>query len=552
MSATNVLLRKNEDTPTLDVYKRKGGAFTAPRSPKQTELEKAYGMNPDGTLKASAGTTPATAEKVPATVEKVPATVEKAPTPSAAQEAYDSGMAELERAYGEGVKKQDQLRADSRRDATAVYERMSRYLPRAQMAMGTAGTGMAESDRIAAYNNYTGQLAAANRTHADNVAALGEAKASGEAKLKQELITGQQDEKKDADNLTLDVYKQMATDAMADGKLTEAELAALNEYATANPMQTENGKSVMARLQQMYGAKVTPDGQMTEAEKKDSDELTLSVYERMVDNALSDGKLTEAELAALNEYAAANPMHTTAGQSTMERLQQMYGARVTKDGELTETEKAGLASYYLDTFMSKRDEYMGDDGKYSQAGYDAMVKWLADNDANLTEYTKRTIQADLNEMKGMIRTYEEQAKADAEAQTEKDGGAVRAGVNYSRGFVGSDGEFYAQFIDSQGNTYTVPQMMKCKDERVVELADSIAKTNEVFMYDNELYVKRADGNTYKLGGRSDFGAKEQVHYKQLVAYFRQYANGKINLPSSDAATGKATFGTDAARDEKFK
>lgn len=500
-----------------DPYKRTGSAWSGPkRVSGQSELEKIYGVpSSHGVQKAGSGNTGTTMNAgnqqlmdaygagnpviagggTSGTQTSTTPTVgsSKAPThtttegttmntgnqqlleaygreetPSAAKVAYDTGMTELQRTYGLGVKKQEQIRSDSRREASIAYDRMSKYLPRAQMAMGTAGTGMAESDRIAAYNNYTGQLADANRVYADKVAELDEARAAGETELQRVYAEQKETERKEKDNRTLDVYKGLMDDALASGgRLTQAEYDAIVEKGKSMGL-SDSAIETMLLLNETYGRKITPDGVLTEEEFADN---SLNLYDEFLDQS---GLMTAS-------------------------------------------------------------------GKLSQSDYDSLQAWYKEHEGELSESHKRSIGRQLDYLKGYVHTDEEQAKADVQTQIEKDGGAVRAGVNFNSGFVGNDGKIYVQFVDSQGNIYTVPQMMKCKDEQIVALADSIAETDEVFMYDNELYVKRTDGNTYKLGGKSGYGAKEQVHYNQLVTYFRQYANGKVRPAESRTSHRRETM-----------
>lgn len=335
-----------------DPYKRTGSAWSGPkRVSGQSELEKIYGVpsshgvqkagggnagttmnagnqqlmdaygagNPviagGGTSGTQASTTPTVgSSKAPTPTTAGGTTVNtgnqqlleaygREETPSAAKVAYDTGMTELQRTYDSGVKKQEQIRSDSRREASIAYDRMSKYLPRAQMAMGTAGTGMAESDRIAAYNHYTGRLADANRVYADKVAELDEARAAGETELQRVYARQQETEQKEKDNRTLDVYKGMMDDALASGgRLTQAEYDAIVEKGKSMGL-SDSAIETMLLLNETYGRKITPDGVLTEAEKAtNSGNLYNEFFSKCGLMVGEDDKISQSDYAELQAW----------------------------------------------------------------------------------------------------------------------------------------------------------------------------------------------------------------------------------------------------------
>lgn len=455
-------------------------------------------------------------------------------TPSAAKVAYDTGMTELQRTYGLGVKKQEQIRSDSRREASIAYDRMSKYLPRAQMAMGTAGTGMAESDRIAAYNHYTGRLADANRVYADKVAELDEARAAGETKLQRVYAEQQETERKEKDTQTLDVYKGMMDDALASGgRLTQAEYDAIVEKGKSMGL-SDSAIESMVLLNEMYGGKITPDGELTEEEKKEQDNLTLDVYKSMAENALSDGKLTQAEYDEMGAYVANSGVSGSVAD-TLAKLQAMYGGRVTKDGELTEAEKADYSKMLADDFVTKYETMTGLGAKkLTTEQYQSLVKYYEDNKSEMNAADVKFVEKQLAIAYENIMTPEEQAKADAQAQIEKDGGAVRNDVVLDGEMPGGWGDNLT-VSDKSGNKYSVQIADKSTDAAVLSIASKNVSDGEVFRYGGELYLS-ANGTAYRLERRTwdNFKGEGNTDYDKLMTIFKNIEQGRPVQGKTDA------------------
>ena len=110
-------------------------------------------------------------------------------TEKGAQASYDAKQAAADTAYTAEADRLAKQREQSRRDAGVMLERLSRYLPLAQKAQGLTGSGMAQSQSLAAYNDTLNRMGKADATYTDSMNSLDAYRAEGDAQRRTELET---------------------------------------------------------------------------------------------------------------------------------------------------------------------------------------------------------------------------------------------------------------------------------------------------------------------------------------------------------------------------
>lgn len=110
-------------------------------------------------------------------------------TEQGAQATYDAQQAAADTAYTAEADRLAKQRAQSRRDAGVMLEKLSRYLPLAQKAQGLTGSGMAQSQSLAAYNDTLNRMGKADATYTDSMNSLDAYRAEGDAQRRTELET---------------------------------------------------------------------------------------------------------------------------------------------------------------------------------------------------------------------------------------------------------------------------------------------------------------------------------------------------------------------------
>ena len=110
-------------------------------------------------------------------------------TEQGAQASYDAKQAAADTAYTAEADRLAKQREQSRRDAGVMLEKLSRYLPMAQKAQGLTGSGMAQSQSLAAYNDTLNRMGKADATYTDSMNSLDAYRAEGDAQRRTELET---------------------------------------------------------------------------------------------------------------------------------------------------------------------------------------------------------------------------------------------------------------------------------------------------------------------------------------------------------------------------
>ena len=110
-------------------------------------------------------------------------------TEKGAQASYDAKQAAADTAYTAEADRLAKQREQSRRDAGVMLEKLSRYLPLAQKAQGLTGSGMAQSQSLAAYNNTLNRMGKADAAYTDSMNSLDAYRAEGDAQRRTELET---------------------------------------------------------------------------------------------------------------------------------------------------------------------------------------------------------------------------------------------------------------------------------------------------------------------------------------------------------------------------
>ena len=110
-------------------------------------------------------------------------------TEQGAQASYDAQQAAADTAYTAEADRLAKQRAQSRLEAGVMLEKLSRYLPLAQKAQGLTGSGMAQSQSLAAYNDTLNRMGQADATYTDSMNSLDAYRAEGDAKRRTELET---------------------------------------------------------------------------------------------------------------------------------------------------------------------------------------------------------------------------------------------------------------------------------------------------------------------------------------------------------------------------
>lgn len=110
-------------------------------------------------------------------------------TEKGAQASYDAKQAAADTAYTAEADRLAKQREQSRREAGVMLERLSRYLPLAQKAQGLTGSGMAQSQSLAAYNDTLNRMGKADATYTDSMNSLDAYRAEGDAQRKTDLET---------------------------------------------------------------------------------------------------------------------------------------------------------------------------------------------------------------------------------------------------------------------------------------------------------------------------------------------------------------------------
>ena len=110
-------------------------------------------------------------------------------TEQGAQASYDAKQAAADTAYKAEADRLAKQRAQSRLEAGVMLEKLSRYLPLAQKAQGLTGSGMAQSQSLAAYNDTLNRMGKADATYTDSMNSLDAYRAEGDAQRRTELET---------------------------------------------------------------------------------------------------------------------------------------------------------------------------------------------------------------------------------------------------------------------------------------------------------------------------------------------------------------------------
>ena len=110
-------------------------------------------------------------------------------TEQGAQASYDAKQAAADTAYKAESDRLAKQRAQSRLEAGVMLEKLSRYLPLAQKAQGLTGSGMAQSQSLAAYNDTLNRMGKADATYTDSMNSLDAYRAEGDAQRRTELET---------------------------------------------------------------------------------------------------------------------------------------------------------------------------------------------------------------------------------------------------------------------------------------------------------------------------------------------------------------------------
>lgn len=110
-------------------------------------------------------------------------------TEQGAQATYDAKQAAADTAYTAEADRLAKQREQSRREAGVMLEKLSRYLPLAQKAQGLTGSGMAQSQSLAAYNDTLNRMGQADATYTDSMNSLDAYRAEGDAQRRTELET---------------------------------------------------------------------------------------------------------------------------------------------------------------------------------------------------------------------------------------------------------------------------------------------------------------------------------------------------------------------------
>ena len=110
-------------------------------------------------------------------------------TEKGAQASYDAKQAAADKAYTAEADRLAKQREQSRLEAGVMLEKLSRYLPLAQKAQGLTGSGMAQSQSLAAYNDTLNRMGKADATYTDSMNSLDAYRAEGDAQRRTELET---------------------------------------------------------------------------------------------------------------------------------------------------------------------------------------------------------------------------------------------------------------------------------------------------------------------------------------------------------------------------
>lgn len=110
-------------------------------------------------------------------------------TEQGAQASYDAKQAAADKAYTAEADRLAKQREQSRLEAGVMLEKLSRYLPLAQKAQGLTGSGMAQSQSLAAYNDTLNRMGQADATYTDSMNSLDAYRAEGDAQRRTELET---------------------------------------------------------------------------------------------------------------------------------------------------------------------------------------------------------------------------------------------------------------------------------------------------------------------------------------------------------------------------
>lgn len=110
-------------------------------------------------------------------------------TEQGAQATYDAQQEAADTAYTAEADRLAKQREQSRREAGVMLEKLSRYLPLAQKAQGLTGSGMAQSQSLAAYNDTLNHMGQADATYTDSMNSLDAYRAEGDAQRRTELET---------------------------------------------------------------------------------------------------------------------------------------------------------------------------------------------------------------------------------------------------------------------------------------------------------------------------------------------------------------------------
>ena len=110
-------------------------------------------------------------------------------TEKGAQASYDAKQAAADTAYTAEADRLAKQREQSRLEAGVMLEKLSRYLPLAQKAQGLTGSGMAQSQSLAAYNDTLNRMGKADATYTDSMNSLDAYRAEGDAQRRTELET---------------------------------------------------------------------------------------------------------------------------------------------------------------------------------------------------------------------------------------------------------------------------------------------------------------------------------------------------------------------------
>lgn len=286
-------------------------------------------------------------------------------TEQGAQASYDAKQAAADTAYKAEADRLAKQREQSRLEAGVMLEKLSRYLPLAQKAQGLTGSGMAQSQSLAAYNDTLNRMGKADATYTDSMNSLDAYRAEGDAQRRTELETAKTQAALTENQERADIFA-----AYRDKE--EAEANAYDDFESYLKLQESEVAKMASEREDGKIEKGVFDDYLEQLHDSDQYQSLSDAQKKIVENYTKTWRndYGEAEKASVNSDEAVN-----AGVATYKDGINMIGGmgkwdtfRVEAGGKEFEVESTGKVTDAA-VLEAAKDAYDGEVFGYGEKLY---------------------------------------------------------------------------------------------------------------------------------------------------------------------------------------